>query len=540
MTENITSLEFIHELEPIYKKKITPKNGRTAYTVVSVDFVPSSQPKDVVVDGSTPETNPKYPPSPRIHPYKYPSVNLARSIVLNEDETKLLSFSPPKSIPFDDFKEIYKNLDLEKEDPLWLGTERFVINEIIEGTMVNLWWDYSNNKWEISTKKSVSGNYSYPNHPFPRTFKEMFIEIVGNYEEFGEDDTVELNKKYFYSFVMKHPDNHIVHNVIKPEIYLVAVYEKIGAWEVKYIPPAIFKEWDILSSRAVIKYPLSFGFDSMSLTSIIYTYDDITTTIDKRNRMVLKNQESDQRENVGFLNSFNSGTVNRCGVTNYTMGVMITDKETGYRTKVENTVYKYLKELRGNHPSFKYKYHELVYTGRLYEFIYYFPRYTELFMEFQREFESFVYNIYNYYVSKYILKIIENPREAVKDQDAGGLLYSRERPNPTFRVGAAYPKVRSERDVTWGEAPNEGARRNNATNDSHKIPSQYRYHVNNLHYNVYIPSVKSEKKQVINIQTVYEYVWRMPIKSIVFWLNYDKTMSRKNRKCQLMEDDTSR
>jgi hypothetical protein len=478
MMENIISLETIHNLDPIYKKKVTPKKGTTTYTVVSVDFVAPTKCKNDTPDNSSvddtddaeDETHLTPPPLPsgRWNPYKYSPNIRFRSVVLNEDETQLLSFSPPKSIPLNEFKEIYQRLDLEQEDPFWLGTKRFVINEIIEGTMVNLWWDYSNNKWEISTKKSVSGNYIYSKTPSipPReshkTFKEMFIEIVGNYEEFGGDnETLNLNKNHFYSFVMKHPDNHFVHSVTKPEIYLVAVYQKTGEWEVKYIPPAVFKEWGILTPQTVVKYPISFGFDPMSLTSSVYTYGDITATIDKKNQHV--------------LNSFNNKLFNHYGATNYTMGVMITDIETGYRTKVENTVYTYLKELRGNHPSYKYKYYELVFTGRLYEFVYYFPRYAELFMEFQREFDTFIYNIYNYYVSKFILKNI---------------------------------------------APEE----------SHTIPTQFRYHVNNLHYTVYIPSLKSETRRVINIHTVYEYVWKLPIKSILFWLNYEKIMAKKNKK----------
>jgi hypothetical protein len=251
--------------------------------------------------------------------------------------------------------------------------------------------------------------------------------------------------------------------VTKPEVYLVAVYEKTGDWEVKYIPPTVFKDWGILSSQTMVKYPISFGFDPMSLTSTVYTYGDITATIDKKNQHV--------------LNSFNNKLFNHYGATNYTMGVMITDIETGYRTKVENTVYTYLKELRGNHPSYKYKYYELVVTGRLYEFIYYFPRYTELFMGFQKEFDEFIYNIYNYYVSKFILKTI-------------------------------------------------------APADSHTIPTQYRYHVNNLHYTVYLPSLKEETRRVISIHTVYEYIWRLPIKSILFWLNYEKIVARKKKQTQ--------
>ena len=483
---NIINLEAVVTLPAVYKKKVTPKKSTTTYTMVSVDF------NIVLEPNAIPDLDPDIDPNISIntpldisintpldiiplHNFKHPYENLFRSVVLNEDETRLLSFSLPKSLPFEQFKEIYKPLETDTSD--WLGTSRFIINEIIEGTMINLWWDESNRIWEISTKKSVSGNYSYSHNPLQEnqtTFKEMFIDIVGNYELFVE--TLELNKKYFYSFVLKHPDNHIVHNNTNPELYLVAVYEKISEWKVKYIPLNIFKEWKTLPSESIIKYPTSYGFDTFSLTSVVSNYEDIINIINK------KNQDTLQITNylmgwVDGLNTFLHPPFHQDERTNYTVGVMIMDVETGNRTKVENTVYKYLKELRGNHPSYKYKYYELVYKNLLHEFIYYFPRYTELFTGFQNEFDTYIYNMYNYYVSKYILKTI---------------------------------------------LPTE--------ND--KIPVQYRYHVNNLHYSIYVPSLKSEKRRVINIQTVYEYIWSLPLKSVLFWVNFKEGGRRKNKLLQ--------
>jgi len=51
---------------------------------------------------------------------------------------------------------------------------------------------------------------------------------------------------------------------------------------------------------------------------------------------------------------------------------------------------------------------------------------------------------------------IEKSGGVAEGHDVGFLSYSGERPNPTFRVGAAYPKVTSKR----GFAPNEGAPKN--------------------------------------------------------------------------------
>jgi len=473
---NIINIEAVRRLPEIYKKKVTPKNSTTTYTMVSVDFHIALDPAAI------PDLDPDIDPNitdPAPAPIKYSNEDLFRSVVLNEEETRLLSFSLPKSIPLDQFKEMYK--PLEMENPNWLATPRFVINEIIEGTMINLWWDESNGKWEISTKKSVSGNYSYSHNPLletPKTFKEMFIDIVGNFEVF--DETLALDKNYFYSFVLKHPVNHIVHNNTRPELYLVAVYEKVSDWEVKYIPLAVFKEWKTLPPETIVKYPASYGFDSFSLTSVVSTYEDIINIIDKKNQHTLKST-NDRMGRVGGLNTFHRSPFHQDERTNYTVGVMIMDLKTGNRTKVENEVYKYLKELRGNHPSYKYKYYELVYRNQLHEFIYYFPRYAELFTGFQKEFDTYIYNMYNYYVSKYILKTI---------------------------------------------LPTE--------ND--KIPVQYRYHVNNLHYSIYLPSLKTERRRVINIQTVYEYIWSLPFKSVLFWVNYKEGGGRKKKMVQ-QEDE---
>jgi len=74
----------------------------------------------------------------------------------------------------------------------------------------------------------------------------------------------------------------------------------------------------------------------------------------------------------------------------------------------------------------------------------------------------------------------EKSEGVVKDHDVENVLYSGERPNPTFRVGCdypkvrsksptfrvdyAHPKVRSKRGVTGGEAPNGEARNNTVIN----------------------------------------------------------------------------
>jgi hypothetical protein len=464
--EHTYDIQFIQTLNPIYKKKVALKTENpSVYTIISADFSFASDPP-CTNDEATNNTSPQYDDY-------YSPVNLFRSVILNENETRLLSFSLPKSVSFDEFKERYTEVGV----PLNLESSRFLINEIIEGTMINLWWDDENNHWQISTKKSISGNYNYFKNPLvekQKTFKQMFMEVIGDFETPEFDQTANLKKDCYYSFVIKHPENHIVHSVFQPAIYLVAVYEKIDDWKVKYIPQNQFMKWGILPDIN-IQYPRILNFQPDATIPSIVSYSHIFAYIEcenqKNTKAIINRIPQMENENKTEVNTLN-----------YMVGVMITDTKTGVRTKIENSVYKYLKELRGNHPSYKYKYYELVLKNRLSEFIYYFPQYYDLFMSFEKEFHTFAETIHWFYVNKYILK---------------------------------NPLVTLMKD----------------------IPYSINYHINHLHYNVYLPFIKIGQKKKITLNLIYSYIWEMPIKTILFWLKYDSIMAKKSRVSPCQPDE---
>lgn len=126
-----------------------------------------------------------------------------RSIVFNKDN-KMVCFSPPKSIPFKDFKE--NSSDWQMED-------------IIEGTMINLYYD--NDQWEISTK-SVIGAKTHFDHPI--NFDELFYETLNE----SECSLDMLNTHYVYSFVLQHVKNRIVVPITSSKLYLISMYEIIN------------------------------------------------------------------------------------------------------------------------------------------------------------------------------------------------------------------------------------------------------------------------------------------------------------------------
>ena len=74
-----------------------------------------------------------------------------RSVILDETEKEILAIAPPKSATLETFKTKYPFLSLNGEK-----SSLFQINETIEGTMLNLFYDPVNERWEICTKRKNS------------------------------------------------------------------------------------------------------------------------------------------------------------------------------------------------------------------------------------------------------------------------------------------------------------------------------------------------------------------------------------------------
>ena len=89
---------------------------------------------------------------------------LCRSIIVNEND-KVVCFSPPKSIPTDEFIKTYPN-----------KTEAIIAQEFVEGTMINVFWDENiglTGGWEISTRNTVGATSGF----YKSTNSKMFLLI---------------------------------------------------------------------------------------------------------------------------------------------------------------------------------------------------------------------------------------------------------------------------------------------------------------------------------------------------------------------------
>jgi len=298
---------------------------------------------------------------------------LYRSIVLSSKNNDMLSFSPPKSIELD----VFMNKNPTIHSKIW-------INEKVEGTMVNLFYDDRIQSWEISTKGSVGGNcwYYRTEYDNPKnndklqskqmTFREMFLDVFRNIGESQINEIAFLEclpKHYTYSFVLQHPSNHIVLPIKDAKLYLVALYE-ITDNRAIYIPPCIYEEWDcFLNMHGIIDFPIRYN------------------------------------ENSEFI-SYNIIRANHCSIQSRydKMGVMFMNMETGERASMKNPVYEEVKQLRGNNPNLEYQYLCLLRIGKTGDFLTYFPMYKHNFDKFRDQYNDFVSNVHKSYVTKYIQK----------------------------------------------------------------------------------------------------------------------------------------
>lgn len=356
------------------------------------------------------------------------STRIFRSLITDQTGS-IVSIAPAKSLPNDDFLGIFTD------------TARMRATEIVEGTMINLFWNSS--QWEIATKRSVGCDYHFfrneyfPGLPEPeqKSFRQMMLDAVSNGGHTyvgGFANSLNLAKNRCYSFVVQHPSNHIVVPVDAAALYLVGCYE-IEAHGYKFIDVFDLKEQ---FAGSQVKFPRCF--------------------VDTSEQVAI--EQCFECGNNSPITIGNIVRVTKNPTNSYRIpGVMITELDTGFRTSFANVKYEEVKLLRGNNPNLHYQYLVLRKVNRDAEFLRYFPQYSAHFARFREHFDAFATRIHRLYIDVHVTKVI------------------------------ALDAVEDKRD---------------------------KYHIQKLHYNFYIPALKSFKsgdsndaiKPKVTRATVVEYL----------------------------------
>lgn len=286
-------------------------------------------------------------------PDTYATYGLARSIITIDGSVKC--FSPPKAIEYQSFINLYPKSD------------DIIVEEMVEGTMINVFWDNVNNDWKINTRKRIgANNFFYTNKQKSLTFKQMFEDIISEYDNFSLDN---LNKSYCYSFIIQHPDNRIVIPVSSKKLYLIAVYhiEDIeGETIINTINLNDFKNTPHMINTN-ISYPFVYpsGWNS---------YDELK---------------------VNFGTSVTPSTI---------LGVVIRNKTNNQRCKIRNPQYETIRALKGNQSNIIYNYLRLRKENQVKEYLEHYSDHAEEFSNFRDKIHKFTGLLYSKYIDCYIKK----------------------------------------------------------------------------------------------------------------------------------------
>ena len=291
-----------------------------------------------------------------------------RSAVMSGD--KLLALAPAKSLSNTNF----------------VFSQKISVNEIIEGTMINLFWDPNFQSWEIATKKGIGGNYFYfrnkyhgvPEEPEQKTFRQMFLDVFPL-------NNLPFDKSYSYSFVLQHPCNHIVLSINHPALYLVMSYKIDGENNTyEFVNPKSHPNYEDFVKMGV-KFPRDFVLTPGKTLEQQF--------VDSTNHIL---------DQIPDLETALSNPLN--AYTN--VGIMVQDQETGFRTAYYNKIYLEVKSLRGNNPNLHYQYLLLRKIGKVSEFLRYFPVYRKHFNKFLEHFTLFTERIYKLYWEVHVKKTV--------------------------------------------------------------------------------------------------------------------------------------
>jgi hypothetical protein len=276
------------------------------------------------------------------------TIGLLRSVIFKDDGT-IVCFAPPKS-------QNTEKINITSDD-------QYVSEQFIEGTMINMFYEKENDSWQIATRTSVGGKLNfYMENGFKseETFSSMFEEIEN---ELCPNLRDKLNKKYMYSFIIQHPRNRIVKNVVEKRLYLVEIYE----------------------------------IDGLTVTIRKDNMDELVKELPniRLPRCIPVKSETELNECKETCASMN---------TKYsTVGVIIKDKE-GNRYKFRNPNYEHVRKLRGNQPKLQYQYLALRQEGKIAEYLKYYPEQKKVFNEYRNLMHDYTNQLFMNYMKCYVKK----------------------------------------------------------------------------------------------------------------------------------------
>ena len=302
---------------------------------------------------------------------------LLRSVVLDQCG-KIMAYSPPKCVvpAADELNSRYSDANI-------------LVEEFVEGTMINVFYHRPNGQeegagWDLATKSCVGGNivfHSVAKKPEPKpdqiekksaeepaeekkTFRRMFLECMN---AVGLDFDA-LCKDCSYSFVMQHPNNHIVRDIAKPALYLIAVYKADNenlVIEEQCRDEHLAKINASITEGTLVQLP--HRFDGSGLADLQELYISLNAPYDFP-------------------------------------GLVCRERSTGARFKFRNPNYERIKNLHGSEPKLQFQYLSLRQQGKVREYLKLHPEHREAFQQCRDQLHAYTDQLFVNYIGCYVKK----------------------------------------------------------------------------------------------------------------------------------------
>jgi hypothetical protein len=307
------------------------------------------------------------------------TLGLLRSVVLDK-YGKIMAYSPPKCV-----------VPSADELNIRFSDTNIMVEEFVEGTMFNVFYHKPNGQdegagWELATKSCVGGNivfHSVANktaapaettEPAPtietepviderKTFRRMFLECMNHV---GLDFDA-LQKDCSYSFVMQHPNNHIVRNIVAPALCLIAVYK-------------VDNENLVIEEQCRDEHLARINAfrASSTLVQLPHRFTD--------GLGVLQEQYVSLNAPYDFP------------------GLVCREKSTGARFKFRNPNYERIKNLHGSEPKLQFQYLSLRQQGEVKEYLKLHPEHRAAFQKSKDQLHAYTNQLFSNYIGCYVRK----------------------------------------------------------------------------------------------------------------------------------------
>ena len=373
-----------------------------------------------------------------------------RSLIF-DDDGNLLCISPPKSLDLVTFRKMYRDNKIQLKPRSFYQTDLY-IEPLIEGTMINVFYDNRNEKWVCATKGNVGASHSFFRvGEKGKTFLEMFQECAYN----SNLDINMLPTEYCYSFVIQHMENRLVSKFDNNNLILVKTYrvtrDDDGDTRVFMLDTCgagvVGDERDILRADQVDISPVSptdivgrmsfttnestadtkevelntikLLYDARGLHTSVFVHPEYGVSIDVQKYL------TSTISTRAHLNSTDGFWMSHIGIN-------FVSRTTGDRLRYRSNEFQYIRMLRGNQPKLECHYFDLRKQNRVGVFLSYYPEHTQEFDDYQVKLHNFTDTLYKNYVDCYIKKT----------KPLGG--YPKEYRTHMFNIHVEYKRIKED------------------------------------------------------------------------------------------------